>query len=609
MENADKIKEEIKPEEINKKERNKTLIVMIIIILIIFLASLVGAFLLGKQYANDETKEPEQQEQQNQQEEQVIPTTPKTIDIYRNSNGIECKKGEKDCKLIAAIPIKEKNAQIITISEELDEEYNYHPRLVLYKDQTLKIYNINKKTVLDIKLEDKYSSYDIQPAYDYSEALGIAVYNEDADYNKTDIAYYDIKEEKLLFENKYDDITILKGDYIQVSIDENENMDDFDDGKYKVNLLNLKTQKEVIKSKGACTYFSIETIDNRIIIYNVSGCIGSDSISVYNDKYTKLLNVVSSNEWEITSDNKIRYIKGNRAVTIDLDGKVLSQSKQYKKILHLIDGHILYHDDKNLYLTDEKKLNVKLSEWKKGYYYHYPISGYFDQEFFEDYETEKKEGYYFVVEYDDEYATGVELYFNPKTNEIKRYEVEEVGGYAKPVLYLYPQEKTNVTINFEKEDNLTTTYPKFKEEWKVTACPNGNLYDKEGKYYYGLYWEESSNHKVDFTEGFYVSKDNAIEFLEEKLSIIGLNDKERNEFIMYWLPILEKNEHNLVYFELTEERENFNKIEISPKPDSLLRVAIHVKKINKKQTIKEQELKPFKRTGFVAVEWGGIAYK
>ena len=77
---------------------------------------------------------------------------------------------------------------------------------------------------------------------------------------------------------------------------------------------------------------------------------------------------------------------------------------------------------------------------------------------------------------------------------------------------------------------------------------------------------------------------------------------------MYWLPILEKNEHNLIYFELTEERDSFNKIEISPKPDSLLRMAIHVKKVNKKTNIKEQKLTSFKRTGFTAVEWGGVTY-
>ena len=77
---------------------------------------------------------------------------------------------------------------------------------------------------------------------------------------------------------------------------------------------------------------------------------------------------------------------------------------------------------------------------------------------------------------------------------------------------------------------------------------------------------------------------------------------------MYWLPILEKNEHNLVYFELTKERDKFNKLNITPKPDSLLRVAIHVKKVDGPTYIKEEKLETFKRKGFVAVEWGGVIH-
>ena len=155
---------------------------------------------------------------------------------------------------------------------------------------------------------------------------------------------------------------------------------------------------------------------------------------------------------------------------------------------------------------------------------------------------------------------------------------------------------------------LETTYPKFINKWEVVADKDGNLTDKKGNNYYALYWDEKKVHNVDFHEGFYVEKDDAIKFLENKLSYIGLNDKERNEFIMYWLPILEKNKKSLVYFELTEERESYNKINITPKPDSLLRLVIHVKKVDKKIDIKKQSLVKFKRRGFVAVEWGGTTY-
>ena len=77
---------------------------------------------------------------------------------------------------------------------------------------------------------------------------------------------------------------------------------------------------------------------------------------------------------------------------------------------------------------------------------------------------------------------------------------------------------------------------------------------------------------------------------------------------MYWLPVLEKNGQNLVYFELTDERESYNKLLITPAPNSMLRVSIHIKKVNNFVNIKEQELETFERKGFTVVEWGGMIY-
>lgn len=191
--------------------------------------------------------------------------------------------------------------------------------------------------------------------------------------------------------------------------------------------------------------------------------------------------------------------------------------------------------------------------------------------------------------------------------DIEEAHCDPVVAY-KPVLYLYPSQKTDITVNFSQEENLTTTYPKFKEEWKVTAYPNGDLYDSNNNYYYALYWEEKTYNEVDFKEGFYVNKDNAINFLEEKLTILGLNKKERNEFIMYWLPILEKNVNNLVYFELTSALQNQNELIITPQPDTLIRIRMHIKKVNNKTDIKEQQLHKQERIGSTAIEWGGVIH-
>ena len=180
----------------------------------------------------------------------------------------------------------------------------------------------------------------------------------------------------------------------------------------------------------------------------------------------------------------------------------------------------------------------------------------------------------------------------------------------KPVLYLYPKKnKTKVTVTFDNPELLTTTYPKYKDKWVVTANTNGDLYDKKGNYYYALYWEETKHNQVDWSKGYYVTKDNAISFLEEKLKYIGLNDKERNEFIVYWLPVLEKNEKSIVHFELTDERQEFNKITVSPTPDSMLRMSMHVKKVDKEpKDIEMQHMKHFNRKGFAVVEWGGVIH-
>ena len=200
------------------------------------------------------------------------------------------------------------------------------------------------------------------------------------------------------------------------------------------------------------------------------------------------------------------------------------------------------------------------------------------------------------------------FYYDALKDTLNVYQKSEEGDYEKPVLYLYPKEKEEITVKFEHHNLLSTTYPKYYNEWKVIAYPNGDLYDNDNKYYYGLYWEENNKFNADFKEGFYVTKNEAISFLEEKLSIIGLNPRERNEFIMYWLPVLEKNEKSLVYFELTEEREKGNKLLIEPQPDSMLRMAIHIKRVNQKTNIKEQKLERFNRYGFSVVEWGGKRY-
>ena len=179
----------------------------------------------------------------------------------------------------------------------------------------------------------------------------------------------------------------------------------------------------------------------------------------------------------------------------------------------------------------------------------------------------------------------------------------------KPVLYLYPEEEMMVNVTFDSKDKLLTTYPKYKNGWNILAKKDGTLIDENEREYYALYWDEKINHVENFETGFYVKSEDSIKFLEEKLFEMGLNYKETNEFIMYWLPIMEQGGDNLVHFHFTEDRQIQNKINIDPPADSLFRFSIEIKKVNEEVIIKEQQIEKFERDGFCVLEWGGSIIK
>lgn len=181
---------------------------------------------------------------------------------------------------------------------------------------------------------------------------------------------------------------------------------------------------------------------------------------------------------------------------------------------------------------------------------------------------------------------------------------EEPALERKPVIYLYPEEKTEVTVELDFDGELTSTYPEYKNGWEVIAEPDGTLYDENGREYYCLFWEGISDTEYDFSTGFTVPGGETAAFLEKTLAEIGLTEKEANEFIIYWLPQMEHNAYNLISFQ-TDVYEDTAKLEITPEPDSLLRVFMVWKPVEKPAEIEPQTFEPFIRKGFTAIEWGG----
>jgi hypothetical protein len=183
----------------------------------------------------------------------------------------------------------------------------------------------------------------------------------------------------------------------------------------------------------------------------------------------------------------------------------------------------------------------------------------------------------------------------------------QVMELEKPVIYLYPTERQNVHVKLNYDGTLTHTYPKYTEKgWNVTAEPNGTLWDENGLEYYALFWEGEPNDPIIPTDGFVVSGAESGAFLEEKLAFLGLNRREANEFIMYWLPRMENNPYNFIHFS-GEQYTALAELEITPKPEQIIRVMMLTQALNSRINFPVQDLSALQKTrkGFTVVEWGG----
>jgi hypothetical protein len=177
----------------------------------------------------------------------------------------------------------------------------------------------------------------------------------------------------------------------------------------------------------------------------------------------------------------------------------------------------------------------------------------------------------------------------------------------KPVIYLYPEQEmeVNVKLRLNEDYELKTTEPYYNDGWTVIAKPDGELMDPaDGKKYPYLFWEANDYYDYQFGQGFCVMRDSTETFLRRTLTDIGLNEKEREEFISFWAPEMKTNDCNLVSF-AGEQFTSRAQLDIQPAPDAILRVFMIFKPVAPGTIISPQTFPPFQRKGFTVVEWGG----
>lgn len=211
--------------------------------------------------------------------------------------------------------------------------------------------------------------------------------------------------------------------------------------------------------------------------------------------------------------------------------------------------------------------------------------------------------YWLFTEYDGQYGW-IRMYEADNETQTVRW---RMPAAAKPVIYLYPEQETDIHVELElTEADLSTTYPKYNNGWDVTAYPDGTLVNKvDGSHHRYLFWDAVNvRTRFDFSKGFCVAGSDTESFLKEKLTFMGLTEEEMNEFLVYWLPLMEHNAYNLISFQ-SDAYTDTAKLNITPTPDSMLRIFMTYVPLEDAVDIEQQELSTFERNGFTVVEWGG----
>lgn len=182
---------------------------------------------------------------------------------------------------------------------------------------------------------------------------------------------------------------------------------------------------------------------------------------------------------------------------------------------------------------------------------------------------------------------------------------------AKPVIYLYPEKPTNVSVKVTVPGKITVSIPQYEAEtgWQnILAYPDGTLI-YQGKKYSELFYETLQEKATPPNNGWLVKAADLNGKLTEITSNLGLNSKEQNEFLAYWLPRLKDLNKPYVFVSFFDPlvKPSIDRVDITPTPDNFIQFIMYFKGLNKNQKANSPTypLVP-KRTGFTAVEWGGI---
>lgn len=178
---------------------------------------------------------------------------------------------------------------------------------------------------------------------------------------------------------------------------------------------------------------------------------------------------------------------------------------------------------------------------------------------------------------------------------------------GKPVVYLYPQTDTPVTVLVGAE--ITKSEPSYNNGWSGVAKPDSQIV-VDGVTYPYLFWEGHGEGVYPDTSavGVVVPQNQVRATLDRQLDALGLTDREQADFTEFWVPLLPTDPYVRLTWLTTAAMNQIAPLTITPEPDTLIRVFLDFEGMVTPVSVRPQTLRAVPRVGFTAVEWGGLLH-
>ena len=192
--------------------------------------------------------------------------------------------------------------------------------------------------------------------------------------------------------------------------------------------------------------------------------------------------------------------------------------------------------------------------------------------------------------------------------EFASTDVVPPGECGKPVIYLYPEETTDISVQLWPQGGFTVTEPAYNNGWNVTASPDGTLVNKaDGLTYPYLFWEGRGAAYATPNKFWVVKRENVHTFLVSTLAKLGLNKQETADFMEFWEPRMQAAPYYKIGFHGTSTMDLIAPMKLSEQPDTVLRILMDYEELQAPIQAKPPVLPAAPvREGFTVIEWGGV---